>query len=381
MRQYTAISRENLYCHEHCCSNTASPLLYASSTVSHKQTLAQPRSVCCLASFALAKSSRRLFGHNSAMSGERLHSSRAASRSSASSSSPEPGAPTHRQKFFDFSPPSMIRPRHLPVPIPSAPFHFLDTHLAESLTLMRVEVLPTLHAELFDGLVDSFSEALDARSDSLFEINGSLPYRRDKCTDAISISRLRKFGIEMSITWIASSLVVHPSQPHLGEALHWAGAPRDMSPYILKQPYASQDIALYVCYPQPEDFRSFNGRNREMIERLRRHTRQLTSSMIFCTDALPVLEDMSRLHGKKFPWRLDCEYSGASRPRSRSPPPDALNVPCALPKVEGPRRSRRVRVHDASQPIPVSEDISIPARSRDDGVEYTPTCEDYIQKV
>ncbi|KAF9018780.1 hypothetical protein BDZ89DRAFT_1139757 [Hymenopellis radicata] len=78
--------------------------------------------------------------------------------------------------------------------------------------------------------------------------------------------------------------------------------------------------------------------------------------MVFCTDGLPVLEDMSRLHGMKFPWRLDCQYSGASRPRS--PPPDASDVPWTLPK-----------------------DIGVLARSRDEGVEYTPTCEDYIQKA
>ncbi|KAF9040205.1 hypothetical protein BDZ89DRAFT_1060621 [Hymenopellis radicata] len=304
------------------------------------------------------------------------NSSPSASHSSASSSSPEPGAPTHREEFFDFNPPSLIRPRSQPVPVPSAPLHFLDTHLSESLILKHVEVLPSMHVELFDGLVASFSEALDARSDSLFQIDGSLPYRTDTDTDAISISNMRKLGIEIPLTWIASSLVVHPSQPRLGGTLSWSGAPWDMRPYIIDEQYMSQDIALYVRHPRPEELGRFTGRNRDMVERLYRHTRQLTSSMIFCTDALPVLKDMSRLHGMKFPWRLDCQYSGASRPRS--PPPDASDVPWTLPKVEGPRRSRRVRAHDASKCIPVSQDIGVLARSKD---EYIPTCEDYIQKA
>ncbi|KAF9012785.1 hypothetical protein BDZ89DRAFT_1077365 [Hymenopellis radicata] len=300
-------------------------------------------------------------------------------RSSSYSSSPEPGARTHREKFFDFNPPPLIRPRPRPVPVPSAPLHFLDSHLSESLILKHVEVLPSMHVELFHGLVDSFSEALDARSDSLFQIDGSLPYRNSKRTDAISIRNMRELGIEMPLTRIASSLVVHPSQPRLGGALSWSGAPRDTRPYIIDQPYASQDIALYVSRPHPEEYGRFSAKNRDIVERLYRHTRQLTSSMVFCTDALPVLEDMSRLHGMKFPWRLDCQYSGASRPRS--PPPDASDVPWTLPKVEGPRRSSRVRAHDASRRIPVSQDIGVLTPSRDEGGEYTPVCEDYVQKA
>ncbi|KAF9012798.1 hypothetical protein BDZ89DRAFT_1077380, partial [Hymenopellis radicata] len=292
---------------------------------------------------------------------------------------PEPGTRTHREKFYAFNPPSLVRPRSQPVPVPSAPLHFLDTHLADSLILKHVEVLPSMHVDLFAGLVDSFSEALDARSDSLFQIDGSLPYRNSKRTDALSISSMRELGIEMPLTRIASSLVVHPSQPRLGGTLSWSGAPRATRPYIIEQPYASQDIALYVSRPHPEEYGRFSARNRDIVERLYRHTRQLTSSMIFCTDALPVLEDMSRLHGMKFPWRLDCQYSGASRPRS--PPPDASDVLWTLPKVEGPRRSHRVRVHDASKRIPVDQDIGVLARSRDEGVEYRPVCEDYVQKA
>ncbi|KAF8871801.1 hypothetical protein CPB85DRAFT_1513370 [Mucidula mucida] len=311
------------------------------------------------------------------MSGEMSNSSRAASQSSAGSPSPEPGAHPHREKFFDFNPPSLERGR--PVPVPSAPLHFLDTHLSESLLLKRVEMLPSMHVELFDSLVDSYSEALDASEDSLFAIDGSLPYGSDTQTDAISISRMRKLGIEMSTTWIASSLVVHPSQPHLGGTLTWAGARKDTIPYIMEQQYVSQNIALYVRDPRPDELREFTPRNREMIERLHRHTTQLTSSMFFCTDALPILEDMSRLHGKKFPWRLDCQYLGASRPRS--PPPDAPDVPWTLPKVEGPRRSRRVHINGASKQIPASQNIAVRGRSRGEGDEYTPTCKDYIQKA
>ncbi|KAF9018792.1 hypothetical protein BDZ89DRAFT_337546 [Hymenopellis radicata] len=236
-----------------------------------------------------------------------------------------------------------------------------------------------MHVELFDGLVDSFSEALDTRSDSMFTFGEPFSYRSDKGTDARSIITLRRFGIEIALTLIASSLVVHPSQPSLGGTVGWSSAPSDMRPYIIDDRYMSQDIALYMMYPPQEEFGRFTGKNRDMVERLYRHTRQLTSSMIFCTDALPVLEDMSRLHGMKFPWRLDCQYSGASRPRS--PPPDASDVPWTLPKVEGPRRSRRVRVHDTSTRIPVSQDIDVIASSKDEGGEYTPVCEDYVQKV
>ncbi|KAF9018786.1 hypothetical protein BDZ89DRAFT_1139761 [Hymenopellis radicata] len=305
------------------------------------------------------------------------NSSPSASHSSASSSSPEPGARTHREKFYAFNPPSLVRSR--PIPIRSAPLHFLDLHLSESLILKHVELLPSMHVELFDGLVDSFSEALDTRSDSMFTFGEPFSYRSDKGTDARSIIALRRFGIEIALTLIASSLVVHPSQPSLGGTVGWSSAPSDMRPYIIDERYMSQDIALYMMYPPHEEFGRFTGKNRDMVERLYRHTRQLTSSMIFCTDGLPVLDDMSRLHGMKVPWRLDCQYSGASRPRSQ--PPDASDVPWTLPKVEGPRRSRRVRVHGASKRTSVDQDIDVIASSQDEGGEYTPVCEDYVQKA
>ncbi|KAF8878499.1 hypothetical protein CPB85DRAFT_1342572 [Mucidula mucida] len=178
------------------------------------------------------------------MSGEMSHASRSASRSSAISSFPEPGAHTNRKKFFDFSPPPLVRRRGQPVPVPSAPLHYLDTHLCGGLTLKRVEVLPSMHVELFDGLLESYSDALDTRGDSLFQIDGSLPYGTNTGADAMSISNRRQDGIEVPLAQIASKLVVHPSQPRLSGALSWSGAPWDRKPYIIDELYGSQNIAL-----------------------------------------------------------------------------------------------------------------------------------------
>ncbi|KAF8894271.1 hypothetical protein CPB85DRAFT_1440568 [Mucidula mucida] len=102
--------------------------------------------------------------------------------------------------------------------------------------------------------------------------------------------------------------------------------------------------------------------------------------MVFCTDALPVMEDMSRLEGMDhFPWRLDSRCPTASRPRS--PPPDASDVPWVLPPVEGPRRSRRVRLRDAHEPSARSFEIGTVERDANGEAGYSPRCEDYVQKA
>ncbi|KAF8876897.1 hypothetical protein CPB85DRAFT_1443716 [Mucidula mucida] len=81
----------------------------------------------------------------------------------------------------------------------------------------------------------------------------------------------------------------------------------------------------------------------------------------------------------RFPWRQDSLCPAASR--SRSPPPDASAVPWLLPPVEGPRRSRRVRLLDAHEPEARSFDIGTVERDGNGEAGYTPRCEDYVQKA
>ncbi|KAF8906450.1 hypothetical protein CPB85DRAFT_1456625 [Mucidula mucida] len=77
----------------------------------------------------------------------------------------------------------------------------------------------------------------------------------------------------------------------------------------------------------------------------------------------------------QFPWRLDSLCPAASR--AWSPPPDASEVLRVLPPVEGPHRSR-IRLKAWAHAVKTDKPCP---RSRDEGVEYTPTCEDYIQKL
>ncbi|KAF8878710.1 hypothetical protein CPB85DRAFT_1498587 [Mucidula mucida] len=53
----------------------------------------------------------------------------------------------------------------------------------------------------------------------------------------------------------------------------------------------------------------------------------------------------------------------------------------AIAPVEGPRRSRRVRLLDAHEPEARSFDIGTVERDGNGEAGYTPRCEDYVQKA
>ncbi|KAF9040267.1 hypothetical protein BDZ89DRAFT_1035190 [Hymenopellis radicata] len=289
-----------------------------------------------------------------------------------------PGAHELRQKLFEYNPPSVERKGSLPAPKPTAPLHFLDRHLSESLMLKRVKILPSLHVELL-AVLESVSEKLDTVNDARLLITRA-GYTAAKGADARSLIRYRMDGIEGAVTKLASSLVFHSSQPELMSLLQWlhALAHTEFGPII--EEYASQNLVLHVVDPPPYELEALSRKNKDTLQRLRKHTQQLTSCMVFCTDALPVMEDMERLDSiDVFPWRLDSDYCGDSL--ERSPPPDALEVPWTLPQETGPRRSQRVRHQKTPERVSNQRDIGVVERPGQTDPHYKPACEDYIQKA
>ncbi|KAF8878707.1 hypothetical protein CPB85DRAFT_1567759 [Mucidula mucida] len=283
--------------------------------------------------------------------------------SSSSSASSFPETQALRQALFDFSAPPLERKRSQRVPIPTSPLHFLDSHLPESLTLRHVKIHSSLHVEIF-GCLDSFSEELDDLNPDKFAIHEFSAEGWPDSATALSVIHTRRGPIRFASTQITSSLVLHTSQPDLSYSLlRWVGARSELRHTLLDEAYASQDLALYVVKPDATDYVELNGKTRELLERIRKHTGQLISTMVFCTDALPVMEDMSRLDAMdRFPWRQDSLCPAASR--SRSPPPDASAVPWLLPPPEAR-----------------SFDIGTVERDGNGEAGYTPRCEDYVQKA
>ncbi|KAF9018785.1 hypothetical protein BDZ89DRAFT_1164980 [Hymenopellis radicata] len=271
--------------------------------------------------------------------------------STTSSSSSFREGQARRQALFDFGAPPLERKRNQHVPIPAAPFHFLDSHLSESLILRHVTILPSLHVDVF-ACLDSFSEELEALNPAKFTVHEFSVHDTADMANALSVMRVRRGPIRFASTQITSSLVLHPSQPDLRcSLLRWVGARSELRHTLLDEAYASQNLALHVVKPDATDYADLNGRNRELLERLRKHAEQLVSTMVFCTDALP------------------------------SPPPDASAVPWALPSAEGPRRSRRVRLHEVQEPTTSSFNIGTVERDVDGEAGYSPRCEDYVQKA
>ncbi len=288
-------------------------------------------------------------------------------------------SPTCRQKLFDFNPPFLQRSESLTPPAPLAPLHFLDRHISESLILKRLKVVPSLHVDLLNVLT-SFSQPLDTLQDLSFNFHTTFSYERIETADALSIIQIREKGVERASARIASSLILHPSQPDFSGLLKWLNADRAIKPTLVNEEYCSQNLTLHVWDISSDKLKALNRKNREMYTRLHAtHADQLASCMIFCTDGLSVMEDMTRLDAVDvFPWRLDSHYSGTSS--TQTPPPDAPDPLWTLPTTEGPRRSRRVRIQLPSQRA-TSRDIGLIDHGAEKTDEYVPQCEDYIQKV
>ncbi|KAF9023116.1 hypothetical protein BDZ89DRAFT_1070118 [Hymenopellis radicata] len=268
--------------------------------------------------------------------------------------------PTDRQKLFDFNPPSIERNESLSPPMPSPPLHFLDSHLSPNLVLKRVKILPSLE------MMRSF----------YFYTDSSVDMRRG--TDAPGIISRRVSGVGMAPTRVASKVLIHNSQPKLLTVLHWMDPAAHLIATLIKEEFASQNIAFGVFPPSAEELELFNPKNRATIKRLLKNFHQLNSCMVFCTDGLPLMEAMSGLATMEtFPWQLHSRYSNGTLPVPRPQPLDASTTLWTLPTAEGPRRSRRGR----PSATPQAKDVGPIETADDRDGAYTPKCEDYVQKA
>ncbi|KAF9040266.1 hypothetical protein BDZ89DRAFT_1060691 [Hymenopellis radicata] len=286
--------------------------------------------------------------------------------------------PSSQKKLFSYQHPSLQRESSLPAPKPTPPLHFLDRHISKSLILKRVELLPSLHTEMFAGL-NSFSKEFDALRRPLFRLP-SWASTMTRGASSSAIIRYRLKCVESAPTQIASSLAFHPSEPDLWQWLRWTNALAKTTSSLIVQDYASQNLLLQLAPPPPDQVETFSRKHRDLLKRLRTHTALLTSCMVFCTDALPLMEEMERLGSMDvFPWRFDSDYSSDSREKTL--PPDATEVPWTLPQSTGPRRSRRVRYQGSPKPAHTPQDIGVIERPEQNDSPYKPACDDYIQKA
>ncbi|KAF8876905.1 hypothetical protein CPB85DRAFT_1443723 [Mucidula mucida] len=166
--------------------------------------------------------------------------------SSSSSSTSFREGQARRQALFDFSAPPLERRRNQHIPIPTAPFHFLDSHLSEILTLKHVKIHPSIPVDVFAGL-DPVSEELEDLDPAKFTIHRFNPDAFEDSANALSITYIRQGVIRYASTQITDSLVLHPSQPDLDcSLLQWIGARSELRHTLVDEEYASQDLVLLV---------------------------------------------------------------------------------------------------------------------------------------
>ncbi len=138
----------------------------------------------------------------------------------------------------------------------------------------------------------------------------------------------------------------------------------------------NKNLVLHIVEAPPDKLKAMNWKNKETYKRLRQHTQQLTSCIVFCTDLLPVIKDMERLDTMDvFPWRLDLDY--CSNSCKGLLPLDALEVPWMLPPITGLRRSQQKAPEHARNQHNIDV-IQCPAQKDQ---HYKPAYKDYIQKV
>ncbi|KAF9023138.1 hypothetical protein BDZ89DRAFT_1070138 [Hymenopellis radicata] len=283
--------------------------------------------------------------------------------------------PTERQKLFDYNPPSIETNETLSPPMPSPPLHFLDCHLSTNLVLKRVKILPSLEVDLYRAL-DSFAEQLDALDDAQFYFYTESDDLLRRGPDAPGIIFRRTSGVGMAPTQVASKVLIHNSQPKLFTVLHWMDPAAHLRATLIKEEFASQNLAFGVFPPSAEELERFNPKNRATIKRLLKNFHQLNSCMVFCTDGLPLMEAMSGLATMEtFPWQLHSRYSNDALPVPRPQPLDASTTLWTLPIVVGPRRSRRGRPRTTARP----KDVGPIDTADDRDGAYTPNARIIMQ--
>ena len=197
----------------------------------------------------------------------------------------------------------------------------------------------------------------------------------------------------MSCGRVAAAMLIHPAHPNeLPGFVQWGHCPIISQDRLLDNKYVVQEFALKFS-DVVHDSRwaprlinsSLDAAARTKIVALVNNTQYPAVGMFFCTEALPLLQQMDQIPPRKtFDWWYDSSCSKRSKPKTDPVyPPDAPHSLWNLPKkmtthVSAPtRRSPR----DTGRSLPEPGDVKpiICANSAKKG--YSPQCRDYIQKV
>ncbi|KAF8890237.1 hypothetical protein CPB85DRAFT_1441245 [Mucidula mucida] len=285
----------------------------------------------------------------------------------------------YQEELFEFHAPTLPSEDDISSAIPSFPLQLVDRHIPHSLILKHVEILPSLPNDISDGL-DDYAGQLEALPNAAFVFDRLAHEDMGKC-NARTIGDLRKTSICIPGERIATSLFLRSKHDDGYTLLMWLSLRAAPEHGLLGDAYATQTPSLEILKSRSQ-LVDLDDDERKTLARLLEHSRSLISAMYFCPEALPVLEDMSRLATLNvFPWQLDSRCSKVPPPSLC--PPDAPKSFWNLPAAAHARRSSRLqlRLGHLPQRAPQAGRVRLVDRPDNEEEQYQPVAEHYIQKA
>ncbi|KAF9026959.1 hypothetical protein BDZ89DRAFT_1113657 [Hymenopellis radicata] len=246
---------------------------------------------------------------------------------------------TREEAFMNLSPPRFGREG---VPAPTAkysPGNFLDTHIDANLILRRVELHPTLLTEL-SQLVDEKLENFPNRHLIPDDIFGRPPtwYRRSAdMNTAEAIAKTQEMGAGFVASQLASSLLVHVTQPDVIAALTWGPSQLETCNQHSSTPFLVEHFFLrFIRYHvvSPDVLEQFIPEMRPKLVLISKELPHFAVAMFFCPAAHDLLRNMDTLiEAGDFAWGSNSDTENPPPATKVSRPVDNPHPPWTLPEL------------------------------------------------
>ncbi len=240
---------------------------------------------------------------------------------------------------MNLSPPRFGREGSLAPTAKYSPGNFLDTHLDANLILRRVESHPTLITEL-SRLVDEKLENFPNRHLIPDDIFGRPPtwYRRSAdMNTAEAIAKTQEMGAGFVASQLASSLLIHVTQPDIISSLTWGPSQLETCNQHSSTAFMVEHFLLrfirYHVFP-PDVLEKFIPAMRLKLVLISKERPHFAVAMFFCPTAHDLLRDMDALIDTvDFAWDSNSETENPPPATKVARPVDNPHPPWALPEL------------------------------------------------
>ncbi len=257
---------------------------------------------------------------------------------------------TLEARFMDLSPPHYGR-EGVASPRPKyPPGNFLDSHIDENLVLRRVVIhlpLLTALARTVDTKLGGFSNR-HLIPDHFFGSPEDWYQNTDDVNTAEPIATTHQLGAGLVSSQLASSICIHPEQPHIPSALSWGFSQLDTCDQNSSNSFLVEHFLLrFANYSlrEPRFIQKFHPEMRPKLLDIGKQYPHCATAMFFCPAAYELLRKMENVaEMEEFPWACNSTTANPS-PAPKAPrPPDNPQPLWPLPELDPvPRRDGHIR--------------------------------------